>query len=167
MVEKEKILKKTRIIFLVEYLVVSSVILTLGILKLTGVIDYNPKRLLAYNIITLIGGALVVADFLWAILSKKRRQKVSLMDKFIVLPVGLYLIMFNIFCLSPYPVSIAYTKYSIGTTLTTVGLTQLFIGIYHFFKPSKQILEAVDQEYEAKLKEQEEESKKQEENNPQ
>ena len=160
MLDKEKFFKKYTMIFFVEYLVVALVLLVVGFLKVFDIIKYNPNRLLAYNIITLIGVAYIFFDFFFNILSKTRRAKVSILDKVLPLIVAIYLLVFDILVLAKINQDLNFIKYSIGAVLLYAGSFALFSGIYHLFKPTIQIKEAIEEAYEEKLKELEEENSK-------
>ena len=162
MVDKEKLTKKYKLIFLVEYLLISAILLTIGLLKVFNVIEYNDKRLLVYNIITLIGVAYITFDLVWNLVSKKKRESLCIIDKVFPGIAALYLLVFDILVLGKFYTNLEFIKYSIGAVLIYAGSVSLGLGIYHHFKPSKQILEAIDEAYEEKLKEQEEDSKKDE-----
>ena len=162
---KEKIFKKNKTIFLLEYLVIAVVLLLVGFLRLFDVIPYSDKRLLVYNIVTLIGVAYVFFDTTWYIVSKKKRERSDLIDKIFPLIAAIYLLVFDILVLAKINTELNFIKYSISIVLLCAGAVSLFLGIYHHYKPSKMLLEAVEEEYQEKLKEQEEESNKTSEDN--
>lgn len=162
--DKEKLLKKTKLIFFLEYIAIAVVLFVIGFLRLFDVIPYSDKRLLAYNIITLIGVAYVLFDTTWYIVSKKKRAKSDLIDKIFPLIAAIYLLVFDILVLAKINTELNFIKYSISAVLLYAGAVSLFLGIYHHFKPSKMLLEAVEEEYQQKLKEQEENKKATEDN---
>ena len=162
---KEKIFKKNKTIFLLEYLVIAVVLLLVGFLRLFDVIPYSDKRLLVYNIVTLIGVAYVFFDTTWYIVSKKKRERSDLIDKIFPLIAAIYLLVFDILVLAKINTELNFIKYSISIVLLCAGAVSLFLGIYHHYKPSKMLLEVVEEEYQEKLKEQEEENNKTSEDN--
>ena len=160
--EKEKLLKKTKLIFLIEYLVIALILITIGLLRIFDVIPYDSNRLLVYNIITLIAVAYIYFDTTWFIVSKKKRERSDLVDKIFPIPVALFLTVFDILVLAKIVINTDFFKYSISSVLLYVGLGCLFLGIYHHYKPSKMLLLAVEEEYAEKLKEIEEQNSKDE-----
>ena len=163
MADKEKILKKTRIIILVEYLIISAVIYTLGILKFLDIIKTNFNRLLAYNIITTVFALYLLFEFFWYLFSKKKRAKDDAIDRILPVPGACYMLVFAILCyINDYKGVIDYhlVKYSVGAIMLYMATGSLTLGIYHFIKPGRQMLEAVEEEYEKKLQEESEEKAK-------
>ena len=151
--DKEKILKKTKLIFLIEYIVIALILGVVGFLRLFDVIPYNDKRLLAYNIITLIGVAYIIFETIWYIVSKKKRERSDLIDKILPIPLALFLLVFDILVLAKVLADINIIKYCIAGVLLYGTAFALFLGIYHHIKPSKMVLEAVEEEYLEKQKE--------------
>ena len=90
--------QKIKLIYCGELVLIAIIALVIGILKLTGVMQTKPNRLFVYNIITSAGAIWFVVDLVWALVSKKRRKKVSLLDKALLLPVSGYLAFFDIYC---------------------------------------------------------------------
>ena len=165
MLDKEQMLKKYKRIFSIEYLVIATILLVIGFLKIFGILGYNPERVLVYNIITLIGVAYIIFDLVFNLASKKRRAKMCVIDKVFPCLLAIYLIAFDILVLAKIKDDELFIQYSIGAVLLYAGCFSTFLGIYHYFKPSQQIYDVVDEIYEAKLKELEEESKKEETSN--
>ena len=91
---------KTKLVYSGELIIIAIVFLVLGILKIVDVMKYNEQRRLIFNYITLVGGVWVISDFIWMLLSKKRRAKNCLLDKILNLPLGIYLLIFDIQFLS-------------------------------------------------------------------
>ena len=161
MADKNKILKRTKLIFLVEFLVISAVLFVIGFLRLFGVIPFSANRLLAYNIITLIGGAYVYFDFFFSLLKKSRRAKTCFLDKILSLIIATYLLVFDILVLSKVVVDQDFIKYFVSAVLLYAACMSLFMGIYHHFKPTQQVLDAVEEQYQAYLQAEREEQEKQ------
>lgn len=163
MVDKQKILKKTKTIIFVEYLVIAAVIYIVGVLKFVDVIKTNFNRLLAYNIITTVFALYLLFEFFWYLFSKKKRAKDDAIDRILPVPGAAYMIIFAIFCyINDYHGYIDYplVRYSVGAIMLYMATGSLTLGIYHFIKPGRQILEAVEEEYEKKLQEESEEKAK-------
>ena len=165
MADKEKIYKKYQKVFLIEYIVISAVLLLIGFLRVFDVMKYSETRLLVYNIITLIGVAYIIFDLCWN-LRKSKRKDFSPIDKIPPLFLAAFLLVFDILVLSKTVTNLNFIKYSICGVLFSAGIYSLVIGIYHYFKPQKMFLEAVEEAYQAALQEEQEEAQKQEENKP-
>ena len=163
MVSKEQILKKIKTFTLIEYLVISVVIYTLGFLKFFEIIKTNFNRLLAYNVVTTVFAVYLFFEFFWYLFSKKKREKNDAIDRILPIPGATYMLIFAIICyindakgVIDYP----FVKYSVGSIMLFMATGSLTLGIYHYIHPGKQILEAVDEEYEKKLQEEEEKKAK-------
>ncbi len=137
---------KIKLIYSGELVVIALIILVISILKFTGVMPTKQTRLLVYNIISLIGFVWIVVDFVWSIASKKRRQKTCFLDKFLMLPAGLYILFFDIMCFAKFfTYEEAIVQYSIAGILMYLAVIELFMAVYHWFKPVPQILEAIEE----------------------
>jgi len=147
--------KKVRIIFLAEFCGIGLVFLILGILRLTGVMQYNETRRIVFNWITIFGGTWGIVDFVWVLVSKKRRKKNCVLDKVLNLIVGIYILIFDIFCFTNTITEPTMFNLLIGIAFIYMFLSLSFQGIYHYFKPTPMIKEAIEEE----LKEQEEKAK--------
>jgi hypothetical protein len=132
----KKLSKETKIklIYSGELLVFAILFLVFGILKFTKVMGYNPTRTLIFNIITLAGAAWGITDFTWAICSKKRQQRISLLDKILILPLVVFMITYDIICLASKQADEFYL-YMLGSAFLYVAVIYTFEAIYHFHHP--------------------------------
>ncbi len=162
MIDKEALLKKTKRIFLIEFLVIAVVLYVIGFLRLFDVIPYSANRLLAYNIITLVGFAYIYFDFFFSLLKKSRREKTCFLDKTLSMIAATYLVVFDILVLAKIVTDASFIKYSVCSVILYAASVSLFLGVYHHFKPTYQVLEAVDEQYDAMVKAEEEEKAKEE-----
>ena len=151
--DKEKLLKKTKMIFLLEYIAIAVILILVGFLRLFEVIKFSEQRLLVYNILTLIGFAYITFDLIWYIASKKKRERSDLIDKLLPIPLAIFLLVFDILVLAKIITDPSIIKYCISAVLLYAGAYSLSMGIYHHFKPSKMLLLAVEEEYQGKQKE--------------
>ena len=158
--DKEQLLKKTKLIFFIEYLAIAAILLTVALLRIFEVIPYNEKRLLAYNILTLIGAAYIFFDFTWFLVSKKKRAKTDLIDKIFPVPLGLFLVTFDIMVLTKAVSDVNFIKYCIAGVLLYATAMCIFLGIYHSKYPSKMVVAAVEEEYQKMLEEEAKENAK-------
>ncbi len=162
MKKKLDALTKAKLIYSGELIIIAIVFLVVAILKFTNVIPYDATRHLVLNWITLFGGTWVIVDFVWALLSKKRRPKISLLDKTLHLPAGIYLVTFDLFCIITRPDNPMVYRCGFPIAISYLCLCYIFEGIYHFYHPIPGILDAiveVDEEEKAEESSSEEQAK--------
>ena len=155
---------KIKLVYSAELAIIAIVVLVLGILKLVGVIQTKPTRLLVYNIITTIGAAWFIFEIIWYFVSPKKRARTCLMDKLMTLPLSGYLVYFDICCFIDKATGVEtndlFVRISIGAVLLYVAIIYSFQAIYHFKYPIPQVEEAIKEYYAAKEQEEEEERQK-------
>ena len=97
--QKKKLDEKTKVklIYSGELLVFAIVFFVIGLLEMLKVITISDTYHTIFNWVTIFGGVWLIADTIWALVSKKRQKRVSLLDKFIMLPLGIYLIAFDLY----------------------------------------------------------------------
>ena len=135
---------KAKLIYSGELMIFAIVFLVLGILKFTGVLGSNATRLTVFNWITLFGGTWLMIDFIWALLDKKRRKRISLVDKCLHLPAGIYLISFDLYCLIAKPaIDSNICKYGVPIVFCYLAFAYAFEAIYHFKYPVPGLLAAI------------------------
>ncbi len=144
--------KKIKLIFFIEYIAIAIIVITVAILRMTGVISYSSRRVDIFNWITIFGGSWIIIDAAWAIFSSYRRKKTSLLDKLTLLPLGIYLVIFDISCFAGGKNDTYFTLYGVCAALLYVGVVYLFQGIYHYYYPTPQVLELIKQDEEEKKK---------------
>lgn len=149
MKKKMSIEKKSKLLYSGELLIIAILFITLAILRCVGVIGYNATRITIFNWITIVGGAWLITDFVWLLVSKKRRAKNCVLDKILALPSGIYLIVFDILCFSKYTEDEAFFIFGIAIVFFYFGANYLFQSIYHWFYPIPSLLEAIKEEEEA------------------
>ena len=136
-------LTKSKLIYTIELIAFSLVAITLGILFLLGIIKVLDWKKWVFSIVTLIGGIWAIIDFIWTIKSEKKRKKNSLLDKILLLPSALTLIVLDIICLINLIQNKDFTgfnninifKYEIGIALLYVGVVFIIEAIYHWYHP--------------------------------
>ena len=145
----------------IEQLIIGLILLIIGVLRIFDVIKTSETRLLIYNIITLIGGAWFIFDLLWALFSKKRREKVSMFDKITTGPISLYLIGFDIYCfIFRNNINESFVRYSVSVVLLVAAIIVFAQAFYHLKKPAPMTIAAIIEA------EQEEQENKEEDNKP-
>lgn len=159
MEEKKKMdgLKKVKLIYSGELLLFAVVFAVIGILILVGVISIKDWKRIAFSYVTLVGGAWLIADFIWTLASSKRRARKPLIDKILVLPAALTVISFDIYAFVKGMVHSDVTSplfaYFIGGDLCYLALVYFFEAFYHYKHPLPELVEAALAEEEEKKKE--------------
>ena len=87
---------KAKLIYCGELVLFAVVFLVLGILIMTHVISLSKNYRYIFTFLTLGGGVFIISDFIWLCSSKKRQKKNSFLDKALVLPVGVALIVIDL-----------------------------------------------------------------------
>ena len=162
--EQLKEIKKTKLIYTIELIVIAIVFIVIATLELTRVITISERHHMIFNFVTLAGGLWIITDFIWVLLSKKRRSRNSLLDKVMMLPLGLYLITFDIICLVNWN-ALPYEVYLYGMTsaFIYIALAYSFQAYYHFKHPLPSLVEAALLDLEAKKEKEALENKENEE----
>ena len=138
--------KKMKLIYSGELLLFAVIFLVVAILKLTGVMKYNETRRIIFNWITIFGGLWGITDFVWGLASKKRRQRISLLDKALVLPLVLFIETFDFISLIAKPESEFFYVISIGAAFLYITVIYTFQAIYHYFYPIPGLLDDEEEE---------------------
>ena len=159
---------KVKLIYTIELLIFAVVFIVVATLKITRVLNTRDVVRLIFNIITILGGTWMIVDFIWTLCSKKKRMKNSLLDKSLFLPLGIYLITFDIICLVNASLRTGdFFLYMTVGAFYYIAACYIFEAIYHFFKPIPSIVAAIEEvkrrNAEAELEEQQAENEPQQE----
>ena len=133
--------KKAVLIYSGELLLISLVFGVLGILMLAGVYESSDIRRQIFVWVTLFGGFLTIGDFFLTIFNKKHRQKSSLLDKFLILPVGITFIAYDLIALIT-GINDNLHRYLVGSAFCYIFVIYVFEAIYHYFHPLAALLES-------------------------
>ena len=155
--------KKIKLVYSGELLVFAIVFFVLGALKVSLVIRTNNIIRIIFNWVTLFGGTWTIVDFIWVLCSKKRRKKNSILDKALMVPLGIYLITYDLICLLGPTRDTSFYAYCMSVVLFYAGTIFTFQAIYHYWHPIPTILDAIAQ---AEAASKEEEVEPQEEATP-
>lgn len=149
--EQLKEIKKVKLIYTIELAIICVVFLTIAILELTGALTISERHHIIFNFVTLAGGTWLIVDFIWTLKSKKRREKNSMLDKALALPLGIYLITFDIICLVNWN-ALPYEAYLYGMTSAFFYIVLIygFEAIYHYKHPLVSLVQAALQDLEDK-----------------
>ena len=137
---------KVKLIYSGELMLFAILFLVFGILKLTGKIGYNDTRRIIFNWITLAGAAWGITDFVWAICSKKRQQRISLIDKILLLPLIIFMVTYDMLCLVGHKANETFCGLMLGIAFLYISVIYIFQSIYHFYKPIPGLLDDLDEE---------------------
>jgi len=160
--EKKRLkpITKIKLMLLIEYLVFVVIFAVIGVLFLTDVIKVAEWKRYAFTYITLAGGVWIIVDFFWTMLSPKHRINNSRIDKILLLPAGLTLVVFDIYAIAQGCAETLPYRYFIGGDLCYLSAVYLFEAIFHWFHPIQGVvdaaLEAREEEQEKLKKEKEE-----------
>ena len=137
---------KIKLIYSGELLIFAILFLVFGILKFTNVMKYNATRTLIFNIVTLAGAAWGIADFIWAISSEKRQERISLLDKILILPLVCFMVTYDLICLIAKPADEHFYLYMLGGAFLYVAVIYTFEAVYHFYHPIPGLFDDEDDE---------------------
>lgn len=163
--EKMSIEKKTKLIYSGELLFFAILFFVIATLEILGVIGKREIMMIIFNWVTIFGGTWMLVDFFWVLFSKKRRKKNSLLDKAMLIPAGIYLIVFDSLCFAQLSfITMEFRRLMMGILFYYLGACYLFQGIYHYFFPVPAIVNAIEETYQAMEEEarQAEQAKKEE-----
>lgn len=138
-------IKKRKLIYSGELLIVSLVFLVIGILELLKVIQLSERFQLIFKIVTMVGATWMVADFIWALLSEKHRKYGPIIDKAMLLPLAVYLYAYDI---AGFVYHRPYEYYQIGVPIAFlyIACAYIFQAIYHYYNPIQFYIEATEEE---------------------
>lgn len=132
---------KVKLIYSGELMIFAIVFLVLGVLKLMGIMPYNEGRRVWFNYLTTAGGIWLITDLIWALVSKKRQKRICLLDKFLNVPLGVYLLIFNIICFTQAKRNDEFYVVMMCFAFFYVGCDYLFQSIYHWYNPLPNLME--------------------------
>ena len=159
-------LVKVKLIYTIELLVFAVIFITIATLKLVRVLPYKELARIIFNWVTIFGGLWIIADFVWLMCSKRRRKKNCVLDKALVLPIGIYIITYDLICLIGPKRPDMFYIIMVSIVLYYAGVIYIFQAIYHYFRPIPSIVQAIEEverrNAEAEKEEQAEEEKQDE-----
>ena len=150
---------KYKLIYSGELGLFAIIFLVFSILKFTGTIVHNDTRALVFNWITIFGATWGVADFIWALASKKRQQRISMLDKLLLLPLSIFIITYDLICFIVRPEP-AFYNIMLGSAFAYVAVVYSFEAVYHFYHPIPGLLDDEEEETEEKTENSQEKPEK-------
>ena len=144
--EKKTASKKARLIYSGELLFFAIIFAVIATLEITRVLTIRDWVLIVFNWLTIFGGTWMIVDFFWVLFSKKRRKKNSLIDKILLVPLGIYLITYDILCFANIIVDYDPKMYMMTSAFYYLTAIYIFQAIFHFFIPVPALLEDEEEE---------------------
>lgn len=155
MAEKKKMdpIKKIKLIYSGELILFSVIFLVLGILLVTQVICPSEWVRMVFNFLTIAGGIWMIVKLFWVIFSPAKRAKTSLFDTILMVPLGIGLIIFDIYCFviwgtSGFPAAPTHCI-AMGTAFIYIAAVYLAQAIYHYHHPIPGLLDEEEKKDEA------------------
>ena len=140
-------LTKAKLIYTIELGVFAIAFLVVAILQYVHVIKFGENHLRIINWISIFAASLGILDFLWFINSPVRKKKNSFLDKILILPLAIYILVFDIICFVNYDnPQLELAQIMIPVALTYVTVIYTIEAIYHWFKPVPMLYEALEEE---------------------
>ena len=137
---------KVKLIYSGELLIISIVFIVVATLKVLHIMGSNSVMKIVFNVVTLIGGTWMILDFILSLTLKFRRKKTAIIDKILLLPLGFYLITFDIICFAKPAIRDTDTYlYMVVGAFYYLAVIYIFESIYHYFKPIPTILTAIEE----------------------
>ena len=138
--------KKMKLIYSGELLLFTVLFLVFGILRITQIMPYRETRRIVFNWITVFGAWWGIIDIVWALASKKRRARVCLLDKFLLLPLSIFILTFDFICFFGEKRGDMFYILCIGIAFLYIAAIYLFQAIYHYFYPIPGLLDDDEEE---------------------
>lgn len=161
--EKMSIEKKTKLIYSGELILIALIFIVIATLEIFGVIGKREITLIIFNWITIFGGAYLIFDFFWTLLSPRKRKKNSLLDKTLVLPLAVYFITFDILCFAKLSfITMEFRRLMMSIGFYYLSAVYIFQGIYHYYHPIPMLLEAIEEEKQEQEKKEQEKTSQEE-----
>ena len=140
-------LTKAKLIYTIELVIFAIAFLVVAILQFVRVINFKETHLRIINWVTIFGSSIGLADFVWYLCSPVRKKKNSPLDKCALVPLMIYIIVFDIICFVNYDnPQLELAQVMIPIALCYVTLVYSIEAVYHWFHPLPLIYEAVEED---------------------
>ena len=139
-------LAKAKLIYSGELIIIAVAVIVVALLKIFGIIPTNENVHYVFNWITIFGGSWAIIDFFWAVFSKKRRPKISLIDKILHFPAGVYFVSYDLYCIITKTKDPNILRYGFPIVILYLCACYIFEGIYHFYYPTPALLATIAEE---------------------
>lgn len=140
---------KAKLIYTIEISIFALAFLVIAILQIVRVIKFGETHLRVINWITIFGASIGVLDFIWFLNSPVRRKKNSMLDKCLLVPLMIYILVFDIICFINYEnPQVDLAQIMIPIALIYVSAVYTLEAVYHWYKPVPMLFEALEEEKE-------------------
>ena len=140
---------KAKLIYTIEISIFALAFLVVAILQLVRVIKFGETHLRVINWITIFGASIGILDFIWFLNSPVRRKKNSMLDKCLLVPLMIYILVFDIICFINYEnPQVDLAQIMIPIALIYVSAVYTLEAVYHWYKPVPMLFEALEEEKE-------------------
>ena len=140
-------LKKAKLIYTIELGVFATAFLVVAILQFVHVINFATTHLRIINWVTIFGSSIGLADFVWFLFSPVRRKKNSMFDKVALVPLMIYILVFDIICFVNYDnPQLELAQIMIPIALCYVALAYSIEAVYHWYVPLPMLLESLEED---------------------
>ena len=147
MKQKMDDITKAKLIYSIELGVFSVAFLVIAILQFVRVITFGETHLRIINWITIFGASFTLLDFVWFLKSPIRRKKNSMLDKCLIFPLAVYVLVFDIICFANYePAQLDLAQLMIPIASCYASGVYCIEAIYHWFHPVPLLLEEIEKE---------------------
>ena len=134
--------KKAVKMYTIELLVFAVVFIVLGVLELLGIIGNNTGWRSVFVYITLVGVVVFIVMSIITLSTPEKRAKNSVLDKVILIPGPVAILVLDIFTLiNGVEESATLHRYIIGFVFLYFGACYIFQAVYHYFFPLPLIYE--------------------------
>ena len=140
-------LTKAKLIYTIELGVFAVAFLVVAILQFVRVINFGENHLRIINWITIFGSSIGIVDFIWYLSSPVRKKKNSPLDKCALVPLMIYVLVFDIICFVNYDnPQLELAQIMIPIALCYVAVVYSIEAVYHWFHPLPLIYEAIEED---------------------
>ena len=140
---------KAKLIYTIEISIFALAFLIVAILQLVRVIKFGETHLRVINWITIFGASIDILDFIWFLNSPVRRKKNSMLDKCLLVPLMIYILVFDIICfINQENPQLDLAQIMIPIALLYVSAVYTFEAVYHWYKPVPMLFDAIEEEKE-------------------
>ena len=140
-------MKKMILVYTIELLVFAVAFLVIAILEFTRVLTISETHLRIINWVTIFGAPLGLLDFVWFYFSPIRRKKNSFLDKILIVPLAIYILVFDIICFVNYDnPQVELAQLMIPIALSYVAVIYSIEAAYHYKHPVPMLLMELEKE---------------------
>lgn len=140
-------LTKLKLFYSGELLIIGVIVLIIGILQISNVMHINPTFRQIFNWVTIIASPMMIIHTLYSFINKKKREKISYLDKITLLPLGIYLITIDIICFINWnALDDSFYQLYIPIALIYVGIIYIIQSIYHYYHPLQTLIDELEKE---------------------